>query len=143
MSKTVMALLAIVVIASIMGTSITLAYAAKPEIVTDTGVVVIPRFNIDWCGENTQVDKTFRFFFTIFGGDNYKIEVTETYELFDDSEVLIGKGFGALKDQGRFTGDVEIFKSKTKIVCNNGEENPVNIQSGYTVNRNGQVNHGN
>lgn len=142
MSKTVITLLTIVVIASIMGTSITLTYAAKPEIVLDTGVVEIPRFQINWCGENTNVDKTFRVFTTIFGGDNYKLEITETYELFDESDVLIGKGFGALKEQGRFTGDVEIFKSKTKIVCHNGEENPVDVQSGYTINRNGQVTHG-
>jgi hypothetical protein len=145
MSKTIMALIAIFAISGLIGTSITLADAAKPVTTEDFNFSF--SFNNNWCGgvdDSTLVSKTIVGTTTIFGGDKYKIEINETVELYNIDDELIGKGFGSFKEQGNLPiGDEKVVKNIVKINCLNGEQNPSNINTGYTITKNAKVAHGN
>jgi hypothetical protein len=145
MSKTIMALIAIFAMSAIMGTGITLVEAAKPDTTTVFETTLFTDNN--WCSVEGEVDthvvKHILVTSTIFGGDNYKTESTITYELFNSSNELIGEGLDKDKTQGKFNGDVVVYKEKVRINCLNGEEDVRKTQDGYTLNRNGEVSHGN
>lgn len=141
MTKTTLAILSVFALTALVGTTVGIAVADKPDVVIYEQEDLLP-FNHNLCGTDNTVHKSFVFTLTNFGKDNFKLELNDSYQIFDGEE-LIGEGKGTFKQQGKYSdSSTTTLNTSLNIKCFNGEKNEI-IHSGYTITPKGvQHNHG-